>query len=625
MIKFFPKLLRGFTQFMLLTVFGTGIGFPENSVTPGDSSQLENRLKVLLDMCYRNPDSARIGLRNFLLELDGPHYNYFHGKALNIIGISFDVSGQYDSAFHYYQEALLHAYAAKVPKLQAAILNNIGLIHWNRGNYEEAAGYFFRSLSNYEALGLSDGVANNLSNLALLAAEVRDYKKAISLQKKAIYIYEKLRKTHNIAIGSSNLGLFYEKLNRPDSSRRYLYKALALHRQHNDFYGIAIACNDLGAFYLRQNQLDSALFYFQIAEGYLEFLGNPKLQASNHASLGRVYAIKNQPGKAEYHLLKSYNLARQHQLEMPLLLASERLAELYAQRKHFEKATTLYKEAFELYKKVYDAERIEKIANLEKRFQTERQQKLLTEKENQLLKQKYALRSRNFLLALSACAVLGITLFFIMQYRRLRRTEEEHKRLELEKQRSDISRELHDNIGTQLTSFVMILNYLKHKHPEPELDRLVEHVRQTIRDLRQTVKALEMTAYPAEKLCHDLKNLILIASQSAPDVQFEASLQCGNRSLPPLTGIHILRFVQEALSNVLRHSQASKCRVEVKTFQNKLYIQVMDNGVGFVPDETTEGSGLLNMKSRIEALSGNLEIRSLPGQGTTLSACVEYK
>ena len=88
-------------------------------------------------------------------------------------------------------------------------------------------------------------------------------------------------------------------------------------------------------------------------------------------------------------------------------------------------------------------------------------------------------------------------------------------------------------------------------------------------------------------------------------------------ALPDAVRTCVYRIVQEALTNVSRHSGAKSAQVAVEQTATSLQLTVSDDGSGFDP-QTTRGIGLLGMEERVKQLGGTLETRSQPGSGTTL-------
>ncbi len=88
--------------------------------------------------------------------------------------------------------------------------------------------------------------------------------------------------------------------------------------------------------------------------------------------------------------------------------------------------------------------------------------------------------------------------------------------------------------------------------------------------------------------------------------------------LPATVELAIFRIIQEALRNVARHARASHALITLTSQQDQWVIQISDNGRGFVPQDLTDASGLIDMQEWAEILQARLHITSAPGQGTTL-------
>ena len=95
--------------------------------------------------------------------------------------------------------------------------------------------------------------------------------------------------------------------------------------------------------------------------------------------------------------------------------------------------------------------------------------------------------------------------------------------------------------------------------------------------------------------------------------------------LPADVEVAVYRIVQEGLTNVLRHAEARQCDVELTRLDNRVVVQIRDDGVGFDPKqprrvEAGQGLGLIGIRERVMQLGGQLRLDSTPGRGTMLRA-----
>ena len=92
-----------------------------------------------------------------------------------------------------------------------------------------------------------------------------------------------------------------------------------------------------------------------------------------------------------------------------------------------------------------------------------------------------------------------------------------------------------------------------------------------------------------------------------------------DRPLTEEIKLTIYRIVQEALTNIAKHSQSTEVNLKVQTFPKRLHLFIEDNGRGFNPEQNTTGFGLQGISERVVALNGNIKIDSSFGCGCTIA------
>jgi len=189
---------------------------------------------------------------------------------------------------------------------------------------------------------------------------------------------------------------------------------------------------------------------------------------------------------------------------------------------------------------------------------------------------------------------------------------ERENALLLERQR--LMYDMHDGLGATLLSALAAIE--QRQLPQ---EAIVEALRGCVEDLRLVIDSLE----PME---HNLVTLLatiryrLGQRLDAAGLTLEWDIQ-DLPELPwlePPDALHVLRLVQEALVNVLKHAHASCVRVATRDLGDQVEIHVQDNGCGFDHDSITPGRGLRSQTRRAERLGGELTIDSAPGSGTLL-------
>jgi len=194
-----------------------------------------------------------------------------------------------------------------------------------------------------------------------------------------------------------------------------------------------------------------------------------------------------------------------------------------------------------------------------------------------------------------------------------------------ETERTHIAREIHDELGQQLTGLKMDISWLGRKITNQGNDVKLK-INETIHLIDLTVKTVRRIA--TELRPSILDDLGLLAAMEWQSEEFEkrSEISCvfssnvteANVSADLATGI--FRIYQESLTNVLRHSAASQVKSFLKIKEGILEFSISDNGKGFIANEIANKKtlGLLGMKERTNLLGGSYEITSKPGKGTSV-------
>ncbi|MFL6016902.1 MAG: GAF domain-containing protein [Gaiellaceae bacterium] len=191
---------------------------------------------------------------------------------------------------------------------------------------------------------------------------------------------------------------------------------------------------------------------------------------------------------------------------------------------------------------------------------------------------------------------------------------------ELERRR--LARELHDETGQALTSILLGLKGVEEAKSDEQRDRAAADLRQlvvsTLQDVRRLAVELRPKALDDFGLLPALERLAqTFTEQVGIDTDVEASL--GETRLPAEVETALYRLVQEALTNVIKHSRARHVSISLVRRANSVSAVIEDDGVGFA-EPSKDGIGLIGMRERVGLLDGRLEIESRPDHGTTIVA-----
>ena len=197
-----------------------------------------------------------------------------------------------------------------------------------------------------------------------------------------------------------------------------------------------------------------------------------------------------------------------------------------------------------------------------------------------------------------------------------------------DRERRRVAKELHDGLGQYLSAANMNLRSVYEDMPNQD-DRfaktfktgldLLHHAISETRTISQNLLPKAIQDYGLELATESLVNHL----KSNNDIIFYLYQNIEGVNIPEKIQINLYRIMQESLNNAIRHGKPDNIDIQLVYSEDELLLVIEDNGVGFNPDDTeNKGLGLRSIKTRVGAMSGNLDIVSSKGKGTIISVVV---
>jgi signal transduction histidine kinase len=340
----------------------------------------------------------------------------------------------------------------------------------------------------------------------------------------------------------------------------------------------------------------------------------------------------------KFDLAQSYNdealkLAEKSGNLEELLHIYETYSLIHSSKKDFKKAYDYHK----LYAKTKDSllniDNLKAVEEINTKYQT-------AEKEKQLLQKEVETKKKTTtIIILSLLAVfISIVGFLIYRQQRLKNTQQKQEfelqtaiaqiesQNKLHEQRLSISRDLHDNIGAQLTFIISSVENLKFGFPTMDisvknhLSRISDFTKTTIVELRDTIWAMNANEFTFDDLSSRIYNFIEKAQTAKEKTAFKFTIDENLKAITfsSLEGINLYRTIQEAVNNAIKYADATQITVQVSKVPKGITIEISDNGKGFDLTQTELGNGIINMQKRIEEINGVFKIQSEVSKGTQL-------
>jgi two-component system NarL family sensor kinase len=198
-----------------------------------------------------------------------------------------------------------------------------------------------------------------------------------------------------------------------------------------------------------------------------------------------------------------------------------------------------------------------------------------------------------------------------------------------EKERKKLAEELHDNLGSSLTTVKLYFENIKSQVKDGQDLEVYQRTEQILEDTYETVRSMSHTRnngiLASKGLIPTIQSLAKKITESG-QINVEVIHHGLDKKLQNSIELIIFRIVQELLTNVVKHAQATQVVVNLTSYQDNLNIMVEDNGKGFdsmhLPNN--EGMGLRSIEKRIESIEGTFEVDSSPKRGTTINIDIPY-
>ena len=358
-------------------------------------------------------------------------------------------------------------------------------------------------------------------------------------------------------------------------------------------------------------------------------------------TISNLVKANNQSGNLQ-DALKFIKIGNEFLIEFPIIKNAvvdfyQNASETYFRPHNPIKGAEFLEKSLAVKEQIFSTENAEAIANLETQFKVADSERNLAETRANLAESQLKVDQRNIfifgIVALTFFVLISGYFFFRQQKLKNSQLEKEAElksalaRIEtqnqLQDQRLRISRDLHDNIGSQLAFIISSIDNLKYgiegtTSMSNKLGEISEFSRQTIYELRDTIWAMNKADISVDDLQARISNFIENAKRaSTVNFQFNVENSLSEEIyFNSVQGMNIYRVIQETVNNALKHSEASKIIIRFSLSAKEARIEICDNGNGFDEQSIQFGNGLNNMKKRAKDLMGEIKFLSDPNNGT---------
>ena len=524
-------------------------------------------------------------------------------------------------------------------------LRSIGGAYGKKGNIDSASVYYFKALEVLEPTQNSEKLGLLYDDMARLYRKLTQPERALEYYDKALKLYEADNNLEGIARINNESGVVFRDAGDFKTANERFEKSLRIQQARKDSVGIGYALEFLGYNQLLIQEYKKAEDYLTRALNIRKKVGDKFAIMLNYTALGELYKQTNQSKKSIEFYEKSNALAQQINFLDIQIYNYRQIMDTYELLGNYKQAYENIKAFNTLNDSLYNAQKLKDVEEITARYETAEKEKQILEQRAQIAEHELGIKTRNLgiiglLSLLIIIGLIGFLLYKQQALKNIKQQKDSELRLAKEKienqnrlheQRLAISRDLHDNIGAQLSFIVSAIDTIKYFLPEQNeqltsrMDNIGSFANETIQELRDTIWAMNKSGVSIGDLQARIANFIGKAKQSYHNIEMsivtDETLSEAIR-FTSLQGLNIFRIIQEACNNALKYADANRIKIKISKQEKGICFLVEDDGKGFVENEVEPGNGLPNMRKRAQELGGELSLISEPGTKTSISFIV---
>ncbi len=586
-----------------------------------------NIVGVLTDL--KRYKEAEIAINKSLAYVKSDKIKY--GNALINYSRLMEATGNYPKAIALSLQALkLYETAGDIAKIGSGNYQT-ALVLETAKQFDKSIDYYQKALSIRKGIKDSLGMSNVYNNLGIIYKNQKKFDLALASYQNAYNLAMQMNRPVLSLNPLINIGVVYNKQNKNTLAIKNYEAALVIANKFNRTGSIKIIETNLALLYMNEELYEKALPFAQKAYNYGKTDGSIEEKMAFNYNLAEILdglnrskeafpymqtAMKlkdslnnNQSSENIAEMLTKFETQKKEQ-QIVLLGKENRLQKLNLVNKDL----TLKQRALEIDNRDFSLDLKNKEIEAQKLKSEQKDQQLqLFAKEKEI--KNLEIRQKNIFLIISVI-ILGLIIFFSFQYYKKRQLAERNR---MQEEKLRISRELHDNIGAQL-SFIngSIQNMAAADVGNEQLQQTQQITQNTIKELRSTVYLINQQEFSLEEFVVKLREYLKPYHGGKPNIVIENNSD-KDYVLEGIVATNLFRIVQEAVNNSIKYAEASILEVTLRAEKNTLLVNINDDGKGYDLNAKPNGYGLKNMEARIVTIRGKHKVSSQIEKGTKIS------
>lgn len=500
---------------------------------------------------------------------------------------------------------------------------NLANVYMELGQLKNAAQGYYKALSIFDKLNNKQGLSYCYNNIAILQKELNQIQSSIKNGEKALKLKRELNDLKGVAVSKQLLAENYYALKQYPKSLTYINTSINFFKSQDLLYELT-ACYQLKAqIFFRLKKNEEANKYYSLAIQLAKKLDASTLVQNLQKEKKKKLGLADDEKMYQQSLISLATAKRQHDTSAILTNLSF-LSSYNYKIKRYKEAYDFQNEYNELNNIASGPEMVKQLKKIESNYQLSKKESTikLLQKDKSLNQSKILQYQILVISVILLLLLLSLVTWLLANRNKL--IQENKRKKELELMRNDIASDLHDEIGSLLSSIQIISSMAVDKYKK---DSEMKQTASTISDLSNKVsngirEIIWFINPEHDKLKDSITQLRRISTEildvSEIPFVFTEEIDSPKYKLNPKQRKELIMIFKEAINNARKYSKSEKMMIHVAQKEKKLTIIVQDFGRGFDREKVILGNGLKNMERRALSISANLNITSSEEQGTEI-------
>ncbi len=575
-----------------------------------------------------------------------------------------------DSAIMLAKQAMQFALQVKNDNGFGASCNAIGWAFYRLGKSDSAIIYLEKARNIYHTINRTKGEGRSMINLGVIYEAQKNHEKGLDYTLRGEKLFESIKDDTDRAYADRELGIIYRELGQPGLAKAYLLSALQTFKALNQQNYYSDALSSIGQLYLNAKLYDSALFYYRqsllmcngqrsinaayawdnVADVFfklseqrafhpyidsaLDFysqshdifkgLNSPADVAYEDIKVGKCWNALGKYLPAIDRLTSSLNYFKKDNEINYAFDAAQELSNAYHNQGNYPLALKYLQESGAYKDSLDAASNKEQMANMFARYEADKKDKtILLLNTQEKLSQQDLSRQHIITLFTLSLILLGFFLVFILWNRN--RIKQQLKEVEM---RNQLSSDLHDDIGSSLSSILLLSNMAAQKGEDERINKnLLEKINNNAKEVIERMSDIVWSMNPkydeGESLRERIQNYIAgLKEVTTVNICGNIDTKIDQYHFTMELRKNIFLIIKEAMNNALKYANSTHLQLDFTAEEKYFLLMVKDDGKGFDKAGTAAGYGFETMINRAKASDGMCDIISTPGGGTLIKAII---